>query len=169
MSTKRNRSSTCFAVSPNVTFKHVTHPNAQALFQPTAARQYDVLVLYDMWEKIDDATKENFKALLNNGKGLVVLHHAIANYNDWDDYAKIIGAKYYLNPMTVDGVNKPRSLWKHGVDIKVHIVDPNHPVTRGLKDFEIHDETYNLFERLSRRDAAADRHRTHERQDDWLG
>ena len=26
------------------------------------------------------------------------------------------------------------------------MADPNHPVTRGISDYEVHDETYNLFD-----------------------
>jgi uncharacterized protein len=132
----------------DVTFEWREHPNAQEMFAPEKAALYDVVVLYDMCQKIDDATKANFLALLKAGKGLVVLHHAIANYNDWDTYAGIIGARYYLKPKTVGGIEKARSQWKHGVVFTVKIADPAHPVTRGLSDFEITDETYNLFDVL---------------------
>jgi len=130
----------------NVTFQYVEHPKAHDLFAPEAASRYDILVLYDMWKTIDDAVRTNFVNLLKRGKGLVVLHHAIANYNDWDQYAGIIGAKYYLKAQTVNGVEKARSQFKHDVVFTVRICDPSHPITRGLKDFEIHDETYNLFD-----------------------
>lgn len=130
----------------DVAVQAAEHPKAQALFRPDAARNYDVLVLYDMWQKIDEETKANFVNLLKDGKGLVVLHHAIANYNDWSQYAEIVGARYYLKKVTVNGQEKGPSLWKHDVKFTVQIADPQHPVTRGLKDFEIHDETYNLFD-----------------------
>jgi uncharacterized protein len=129
-----------------ITFQHVEHPQAQAWFKPASAASYDVVVLYDMWQKIDGETKTNFVNLLKAGKGLVVMHHAIANYSDWDQYAEIVGAKYYLQEMTVQGAKKAPSLWKHDVEFTVKIADPEHPVTRGLKDFAIHDETYNLFD-----------------------
>ena len=41
---------------------------------------------------------------------------------------------------------KPRSAFKHDVDLKVHVADRRHPVTRGVKDFTIHDETYKWFD-----------------------
>ncbi len=28
----------------------------------------------------------------------------------------------------------------------IHVADPNHAVTRGVKDYEIHDETYKWFD-----------------------
>ena len=131
---------------PEVSFKHAEHPKAQASFEPESAKSYDVLVLYDMWQEMDGATRTNFLNLFKSGKGVVVLHHAIANYNEWDQYAEIIGARYYLRPKKVNGIEKTRSQWLHDVEHTIHIVDPGHPVTNGMKDFLIHDETYRLFD-----------------------
>jgi type 1 glutamine amidotransferase len=113
---------------------------------PESAKNFDVLVLYDMYQPITEQEKANFLAWLKAGKGLVVMHHAIANYQKWPEYAKIIGAKYYLEKTVVDGVEKARSAYQHDVKFKVVVADPNHPVTKGVKDFEIHDETYKLFD-----------------------
>ncbi len=145
-----------FEDNPDITFKAVEHPDPKKqpdaadpfhpLLKPDAARSYDVIVLYDMWQKITDEAKADFVRLLQEGKGLVVLHHAIASYQDWEEYRKILGARYYLKPTVVDGVEKPRSQWKHDVKFKVRIADPDHPVARGVKDFEIHDETYKGFD-----------------------
>ncbi len=85
-------------------------------------------------------------ARLKEGKGLVVLHHAIATYPAWPEYWNIIGARYYLAATNINGVAKPRSAFKHDVDFKVHVADTRHPVTRGVKDFDIHDETYKWFD-----------------------
>jgi len=130
----------------NVTFRHVAHTNADALLTPEGAKDYDVIVLYDLWQKIDDAAKAGFVKLATGGKGFVVLHHAIANYNEWDDYAELLGARYYLRPKTMAGVVKARSQYQHDVKFQVKIANPEHPVTRGLKDFEIRDETYKGFD-----------------------
>jgi len=135
-----------FKDNPEITFQAVEHPSAQALLRPEAAKQYDVLVLYDYYQPITEEAKADFVARLKEGKGLVVLHHAIADYNEWPEYWKIIGARYYLKKMTVDGVEKPRSAYKHGVHFTVHVADPEHPVTRGVKDFEMHDEVYKWFD-----------------------
>ncbi len=135
-----------FKDNPDITFKAVEHPNAQALFKPEAAKDYDVIVFYDMHQEISEQSKADFLGRLKEGKGLVVLHHAIANYQKWPEYAKIIGARYYLQKEVVDGVEKARSIYEHGVHFKVHVADENHPVTRGVKDFEVHDETYNLYD-----------------------
>jgi len=141
-----------FKGNPDITYQAVEHPNAHALLKAEAAKAYDVLVTYDMHQEITDEAKADFLARLKEGKGLVVLHHAIASYQTWPEYWKIIGARYYLEKTTVDGVEKARSLYKHGMHFTIHVADPNHPVTKGVKDFEIHDETYKLF------DVAADCH-----------
>jgi len=135
-----------FADNPEISFQAVEHPNAHALLRPELAKNYDVLVTYDMHQEISDEAKGDLLAWLNRGKGFVVLHHAIASYQQWPEYSKIIGAHYYLEKATVDGVEKARSTYKHGMHFTIHVADPSHPVTRGVADFEIHDETYNLFD-----------------------
>ncbi len=135
-----------FHDNPEITLTHVTHPQAHARLAADRAAEWDVLVLYDMWQDISEAARRDFVARLAKGKGLVALHHAIANYQQWPEYERIIGAKYYLEPTTRDGVAKPRSVWKHDVSFRVEVLNREHPVTRGVSDFDIHDETYNLFE-----------------------
>jgi type 1 glutamine amidotransferase len=135
-----------FKDNPDISLQAVEHPKAQALFQAGAAKDYDVIVMYDFNQPIDDEAKANFVARLKEGKGLVVLHHAIATYPKWPEYWKIIGAHYYLEKTTVDGVEKARSAYKHGMDFTLRVADPGHPVTRGVKDYEIHDETYKWFD-----------------------
>jgi type 1 glutamine amidotransferase len=135
-----------FHDNPDIIFRAVEHPNAHALLRPESAKNYDVLVVYDMHQEISEEAKGDILAWLNHGKGFVVLHHAIASYQQWPEYSKIIGAHYYLEKTTVDEVEKARSTYKHGMHFKIHVVDPNHPVTRGISDFEIHDEVYNLFD-----------------------
>lgn len=145
-----------FEDNPDITFQAVEHPDLKTqpgapdpflpLLKADAAKSYDVIVLYDMWQKITEEGKADFVKLLQDGKGLVVLHHAIANYQDWPEYPKIFGARYYLKPTLVDGVEKPRSLWKHGVTFPVKIADPAHPVAKGVTDFQISDETYKGYD-----------------------
>ncbi len=135
-----------FDANPDITWKAVEHPNAHALLTPAAAKEWDVLLLYDMHQEISDAAKTDFLARLKEGKGLVVMHHAIANYQAWGEYHKIIGARYYLAKTNVNGIEKARSAYKHDVDIPVKIATPDHPITRGLKDYTIHDETYKWFD-----------------------
>jgi type 1 glutamine amidotransferase len=135
-----------FKDNPQITFEAVEQPKAQASFEPAAGARYDVIVLYDFWQPITLETKTNFLARLQEGKGLVALHHCLANYQDWPEFARIIGGKYRLQRHIENGVEKPGSTYQHDVDLPVKIVDPTHPITLGLRDFVIHDETYGQFD-----------------------
>jgi len=135
-----------FQDNPDITYQAVEHPNAHALLTAEAAKQWDVLVMYDFNQQISDEAKADFVARLKDGKGLVVLHHAIAAYPAWPEFWNIIGAHYYLAATNINGVAKQRSGWKEGMHFRIHIADPKHPVTRGIQDFDTHDETYKWFD-----------------------
>lgn len=137
-----------FKDNPEITFRAVAHTNAHAELTPEAAVAYDVVVLYDMWQPITPVARSNFLAVLRAGKGLVATHHCLAGYQDWDDYRRLIGGRYYLKDTTVDGKLWKGSTYAHDQRIKVKIADRAHPVTRGVSDFEIEDETYGDFEVL---------------------
>ncbi len=120
------------------------HPKANHLYAPEASAEYDVLVLYDMNQEITEEQKSEFLAMLERGKGLVILHHAFADYQDWDEFEKIRGGTYYLAPRERGGLQLRASTFRHGVDIPVNVLAPWHPVVQGLSDFTIHDEVYGL-------------------------
>jgi type 1 glutamine amidotransferase len=106
--------------------------------------------LFDGFEGVTwrEVTHPDANAMLKRGKGLVVLHHALADYQAWDEWRDVIGGRYYLAPTERDGKQIPASTYRHGVDINLHVVDPEHPVTKGLTDFTIHDEVYGGYEVL---------------------
>jgi hypothetical protein len=131
-----------FREMPGVSFTHAEHPRAHAHLKVENRDAYDVIVLYDMWQPISDAAKQDFLQCLRAGKGLVALHHSLASYQNWPDYARIIGGKYNLEKRTEAGREIPASTYLHDVKFKVKVAAPQHPVTRELRDFEIHDETY---------------------------
>ena len=107
--------------------------------------KYDVLVLYDMVQKITDAQKKKLVDFVQSGKGLVVLHHALGSYQDWEDYKKIVGGKFYTAKRTEDGVEHPPSGWKHDEKLQVTIADKTNPIVKGMSDFELLDEVYNKY------------------------
>ena len=135
-----------FDALPGITYKHVEEKVGGEAFETIDDWKYDVIILYNFSRKISDKQAENFIKLLDKGVGLVVLHHAIAAYQDWPEYRKILGARYYLKDETdADGTVHKRCLYKHDVDMKVHIADPKCPVVAGVSDFIIHDETYKGY------------------------
>jgi type 1 glutamine amidotransferase len=108
------------------------------ILEDIAGWDYDVIVLFNMTENISPKRQANFTKLLNRGVGVLALHHSMGSFQQWNEYSKIIGGKYYLKQTA----ENPASTYKHDVDFKVHIADNKHPITRGVADFTTHDETY---------------------------
>jgi type 1 glutamine amidotransferase len=102
---------------------------------------FDVVVLYDMVQNITDEQMKRFLGLFERGIGLVVLHHAIVNYQSWPEYERIIGGTY-PEPQDKKGQVTEQLGYEHDVDIPVRIIAKNHPVTAGLTDFDLNDEIY---------------------------
>jgi type 1 glutamine amidotransferase len=50
--------------------------------------------------------------------------------------------------VTTPGKEHVRSKWHEGQTIHVTVADKEHPITRGLADFTIHDETYGEYDVL---------------------
>jgi len=119
------------------------------IFEDISKWDYDVMVLYNMTQKISPKRQANFIKLLDRGIGVVALHHSIAAFQAWSEYPKIVGGKYYLKDMVEDGIEHKASKYKHDIDINVYVKDKKHPITRAMTDFTIHDETYGnqVFEK----------------------
>ncbi|NOX53398.1 MAG: ThuA domain-containing protein [Planctomycetes bacterium] len=131
---------------PDVTYSKTQYPAAADELKPELTKRYDVLVFYDMWSKpLTDQQKRDFVALLQKGIGVVALHHTLAAHRDWPEYAKIIGGRYVIRPTKIGGKELPKSSYFHGQDLRVRVADASHPITRGLTDFQIHDETYKDY------------------------
>jgi type 1 glutamine amidotransferase len=134
-----------FDAMDDVTYTKAQLPAEADLLRPDLTDSFDVLVFYDMCRGFQPEQYAQFKALLNKGIGVVALHHTLVAHQDWPEYEKIIGGKYLFNPRTVGGQTQPGSTFKHDVDLSVKVAVTTHPITRGLPDFEIHDEAYKSF------------------------
>lgn len=111
------------------------HPIA---YRNDLQKRFDVLVLYDMVQEVPDVQRKSLREFLESGKGLVVLHHAIANFNSWSWWTdEVVGGKYLLKP---EG-NMPASTYKHDEELFVEPV-LQHPITKGIPPMHIWDETY---------------------------
>jgi len=133
----------------NVDYTEAAQSDDSEIFEDISQWDYDVMVLYSMTQRISPKRRANFVRLLERGVGLVALHHCIAAFQDWPEYQKIIGGKYYLKAAEQDGVKYPAGTYKHGRDMIVRVADSSHPVTKGIRDFAINDETYKncVFEK----------------------
>ena len=131
-----------FTSDKGITYAHLPQTDDSELFDEIGGWQYDVIVLYNFTQKISERRRENFLRLLDNGVGVLSLHHASGAFQEWCEYPKIIGCRYLLSPVERDGVRREPSTYQHDVDIPVHVTDTTHAVTRGARDFVVHDETY---------------------------
>ncbi|HUW19950.1 MAG TPA: ThuA domain-containing protein [Sedimentisphaerales bacterium] len=138
-----------FESSGDINYVEAEQRDQSELFEDISGWDYDVIVLYNMTQEISPARQHNLTSLLNRGVGLVALHHSIGAFQQWPEYRKIIGGRFYLNEMEENGVMHGKSDYQHGLDIAVHVGDKRHPITRGMKDFVIHDEAYKkcVFEK----------------------
>ncbi|MGI8745218.1 MAG: ThuA domain-containing protein [Bryobacteraceae bacterium] len=100
---------------------------------------YDMLVLYDWYrEMLPDPERKNLLDFLESGRGVLILHHAISDFNVWDWWQREVqGAKYFFKAEGAD----PASSYKHDLDLHL-IPTEEHPITRGIGPFRLVDEVY---------------------------
>ncbi len=99
---------------------------------------FDVLVLYDMSSGLDEKGRKNLRDFVEAGKGLVVVHHAIADYQDWPWWSReVVGGKYLLKPE----MGLAASTYKHDEDLFVRPV-ADHPIVSSIGPMHLKDETY---------------------------
>jgi type 1 glutamine amidotransferase len=111
-----------------------------------ADKNINVLVFYHMTRQIFADRQASFLKLLEQGKGMVFLHHSLVAYQNWPEFENIIGGRYFLD--STQGSSP--STYHEEVNISLSIVDKTHPVTKGIEDFQIFDEVYGNYRVLPR-------------------
>ncbi len=124
-----------FSSFENFSYDTVVFPGAFDYLNVETAKNYDALVFYDMWQEITADQQAAYLELLNHGKPIVYLHHALISFPEWEEFNQIVGGVWKQGEGTV----------KHNVQYTIQIADPDHPATKGMQDFEIEDETYGNF------------------------
>jgi len=133
------------ALDENIIYQIVEFPSAFDMFLPENRDKYDVLVFYHMWQQITEEQAAMISDCIKQGKPLIALHHSICAFDDWPGYINIIGGKYFHKPTFVNGKEYPACSYIHDLHFNVKIADRDNPVTKGVTDFEIFDETYKGF------------------------
>lgn len=101
----------------------------------TSIQRYDViyLAMYNATTPtLTDTAKNNLINYIKDGKGFVVSHLSSASFKEWDEFKKICG-RYWVMGKSGHG---PRSVFK------AKIANKEHPITKGMEDFEQDDELY---------------------------
>jgi type 1 glutamine amidotransferase len=74
---------------------------------------------------------------------MVFLHHAVASWPAWPEFAEIVGGRFHYQPGELDGRAWPDSGYRFDVTHTVDVLEPTHPLAAGLPStFEITDEVY---------------------------
>ena len=103
--------------------------------------KYDVVLFYNFHQQTPVADERDGAMILNsinklaeNGQGIFVLHHAILAFPNWEIWSQIVGIT-------------DRRFGYHGNQtIQTYLMDDSHPITYGLKSWEMVDETYTMNE-----------------------
>ena len=118
-----------FEDHPGIQVNVNPHPKA---FEGEMRERYDVLVMYDLLGGLSEKKRANLRNFAEAGKGIVVLHHALASNGDWPWwYQEVVGGRYLLD----------KSTYKHDVELTVAPF-ASHPVLRGIPPMRLVDETY---------------------------
>ncbi|MCU0474109.1 MAG: ThuA domain-containing protein [Bacteroidales bacterium] len=133
------------SLGPEIAYEIAEFPKAYDMFLPGNRDKYDVLVFYHMWQKITDEQAKVFTECISEGKPVVALHHSICAFDEWPDYWNIIGGKYCHKLTNIKGKEYQPCSYIHDVRFSVKVADTKYPVTKGVKDFKIFDETYKGY------------------------
>jgi type 1 glutamine amidotransferase len=133
------------SMAPAITYTIAELPGAYDMFLKENRDKYDVLVFYHMWQKITPEQEKIFAECIKSGKPVVALHHSICAFDNWPEYWNIIGGKYFHKETSFKGkVYQPCS-YIHDLHFNVKVTGTKHPVTAGISDFPIFDETYKGY------------------------
>ncbi len=116
-------------------FEVVECEDAYILESKTALEKYAVILLTSFnanTPTLSDPAKENLLNFVKSGKGFMVNHLASASFKEWDEFGNLCGRKWVMGT----------SGHGPGGMFTANIVKKDHPITEGLKDFQILDELY---------------------------
>jgi len=128
----------------DIKYDTISQPRFNQMISSGMTDHYSVLIFYDMWQEISEEEKQSFFGLLDKGKGMVFLHHALASYQHWGEFENIIGGKYIETDFYDDSTMKG-SIYTEDITLDIKVIDKNHPVTKDIPDFSIFDEGYKYI------------------------
>lgn len=102
---------------------------------------YDVILLYIMMMEgpTDDLPgfrnkpKKALERLGSSPQGIVVMHHGLLAYPEWSMWNDLVA---------ID--ERKLQNYEHDVSLSIRVEPIQHPITNGISDWQMIDETYNL-------------------------
>lgn len=124
---------------PRLHVRIVKDPDALA---SPKLHEWDVVILHFMnWETPGpgQAARENLRRFVESGGGMAMTHFACGAWHDeWPGFVKLAG-RVWFGP---DGGRQHDPRGKFTVEI----AHPDHPIVKGMGDFEADDELYTCLE-----------------------
>jgi len=102
--------------------------NDLSVFESPGLDAYDLLVFYYTVGTITDAQKNGLLNWVASGKGFAGAHSAADSFRDCPEFRSMIGGFFVTHPAYRD--------------YQVSIADPEHEITKDLKEFMVRDEQY---------------------------
>jgi hypothetical protein len=129
-----------FDKMPNIRYQHLF---TRGLAKPEAyplggIGHYDVVLFYDMEP---GAITPEWRDLLDRGRGIVFLHHALGSFPATTELRSIAGGQANFADTQPTSVDK--STYLHNVLEHFTITGGAHPVTCGVSNFAMIDEGYD--------------------------
>lgn len=125
----------------DVEYNHMFFENWACNVPDPSQPKYDAVILYNMTMQLPpdgDHFRTHIDAALaqigETETGLVIWHHAILSIPDRDDYSQLVG------------IPKREFGFHLNQEFTVNIANPDHPITKGLSDFKMIDETYTMMD-----------------------
>ena len=108
---------------------------------------YDVVLFYIMM--LDGPSNEGLPGYRGRPKtalerlgqteqGIIVMHHGLLAYPQWPVWSEIVGI-----------ADRSLSGYQHDEILRFNVVDKTHPITQGLSDWTMVDETYDMADAAS--------------------
>jgi type 1 glutamine amidotransferase len=144
-----------FSADSGLVWAHAPQPSARAWLGAPAIGRWDAIVFYDMPgvglregalpETVSPPPElvDGMGRLLDSGQGIVFLHHAIASWPGWDEYAHWVGGRFLYRPGRLAGRDWPDSGYLLDVTHTITPATSGHPVLAGLDaGLTLTDELY---------------------------
>jgi hypothetical protein len=111
--------------------------------------QYDVLLFYNFhWATPGDEVgwwqrkrAGLLEALGETPQGIFVLHHALAAFPQWPRWSEIVGIPHESRTYPPD-IGHVVAQMRFNQTFRIEVVDPAHPVTQGLADWDLTGEAW---------------------------
>ncbi|MEZ5103230.1 MAG: ThuA domain-containing protein [Draconibacterium sp.] len=128
-----------FDAMEGIEYEHFQQPKANEKLVKDLAKDFDVLVFYDMWQPISESEKSAYLRLTREGKPFLFLHHSIVSYQKWPEFEKIVGGKYIEKDKKI--LEEEWSTYDHDVWVYSNVENYT-PVTVGFNELRFFDEVY---------------------------